>query len=88
MNIKQCRQNAICWLSADKRHLSPAEVGGLGLEFLKYIGLYLGLPVHVLAYIGVIPRSLNVKRRYLGIFQNIYYSEACKVNIRHTNIII
>lgn len=88
MNIKQCRQNAIFWLSADKSHPSPAEVGGLGLECIKYLGLYLGLPVHVLAYIGVISRSLNVKCRYLGIFQNIYYSHACKVNICHTNMII
>lgn len=88
MNIKQCRQNAICWLSADKSHPSPAEVGGLGIEFIKYIGLYLGLPVHVLAYIGVISHSLNAKCRYLGILQNIYYSQVCKVNIRHTNIVI
>lgn len=77
----------VAW-SADKSHPSPAEVGGLGLDFIKYLGLYLGLPVHVLAYIGVISRSLNVKCRYLGIFQNIYYSHACKVNICHTNMII
>lgn len=50
-------------------HPSPAEVGGLGLEFIKYLGLYLGLPVHVLAYIGVISHSLNAKCRYLGILK-------------------
>lgn len=58
------------------------------IEFIRYTGLYLGLPVHVLACIGVISHSLNAKCRYLGILQNIYYSQACKVNIRHTNIII
>lgn len=58
------------------------------IEFIKYIGLYLGLPVHVLAYIGVISHSLNAKCRYLGILQNIYYSQVCKVNIRQTNIVI
>lgn len=52
----------------DKSYFSFVEVGGLGIEFIKYIGLYLGLFVYVLVYIGVIFYSLNVKCCYFGIF--------------------